>query len=155
MPEFAISPPNSLLRYDWLSAATHYAKHGKADADAEEGKSIRLRDRFDYGCSQKAVPKTPAVFKSPDDLSRVVDVPGNRGSCARHIDLGESSTCIEEPVNARTVVKRTDDLPHIVDAYGNRGSCARHIDLGEATAGVEEAVGDLLPAVLKPPDDLP
>src|SRR3954451_5197314 len=90
MPEFATNPSNSLLRYDWLFAAAHHAKHGKADADAEKGEGRRLRDRGSYRGSQKAV-VTRAVQKTPDDLPRIVDAGSARLECARHVDWGEAA----------------------------------------------------------------
>src|SRR3954453_8625000 len=77
MPEFATNPSNSLLRYDWLFAAAHHAKHGKADADAEKGEGRGLRNRDGCGGSQKAV-GTRAVAKPTDDLPRVVDAGSGR-----------------------------------------------------------------------------
>src|SRR4051812_28544633 len=99
MPEFATSPSNSLLRYDWLFAVAHHAKHGKADADAEKGESRGLRDRGSYGGSQEAVATRRAVGKSPDDLPHVVDALSKRSTSeweARHVDLGEAAAGVEE-----------------------------------------------------------
>src|SRR3954451_10431540 len=125
MPEFATNPSNSLLRYDWLFAAVHHAKHGKADADAEKGECRGLRNRGGCRGSQKAV-LTHAVGKSPDDLSRIINAIGERLGCARHIDLGEDPTGVEETVLARAVAKNPDDLPRVVDAESRRKGCARH-----------------------------
>src|SRR5215213_3238978 len=114
MPEFATNPSNSLLRYDWLFAAAHHAKHGKADADAEKGEGRGLRNRGGCGSSQEAV-GTRAVEKPTDDLPRVVDALSERLGCARHVDLGEAAAGVEEAVFTRTraVKKSPDALPRI------------------------------------------
>src|SRR3954465_13510085 len=95
VPEFATNPSNSLLRYDWLFAAAHHAKHGKADTDAEKGEGRGLRDRGGCGGSQEAVP-TRAVTKKTDNLPRVVDAIGRLRECARRVDWGEAAAGIEE-----------------------------------------------------------
>src|SRR4051794_25590468 len=98
MPEFAINPSNSLLRYDLLFAAAHHAKHGEADANAEKRESRGLRNRGGCGGSQKAVYIPRAVDKRTDDLPCVVDALGVRKVCARHIDLSEVAAGVEEAV---------------------------------------------------------
>src|SRR3954467_10839321 len=99
MPEFAISPSNSLLRYDWFFAAAHHAKHGKTDADAEKGKGRGLRDRGGCGGSQEAMGSKTALGKRTDYLPRVVDALSKRSTSdweARHVDLGEVAAGVEE-----------------------------------------------------------
>src|SRR4051794_6058726 len=55
-------------------AAAHHGDSNEANADAEEGKGRRLRDR----AGQETMAGTRAVDKIPDDLTRIVNAESSR-----------------------------------------------------------------------------
>ena len=82
-----------------------------------------------YRRCDKSAKKSCAVAKKPDDLAQVVDSLGIREGCARHIDCGEATPCVEEAVAACAVAELAGDLAQVIDAADQR-NLARHLDVG-------------------------
>ena len=82
------------------------------------------------------------IIERAHDLAVVADADGLGGSCARHVDGGEGTASVGEPVvdagGGEPVL--ADDLPVVADAVDERGGRAGHVDGGEGTAPVDEPV---------------
>jgi hypothetical protein len=80
------------------------------------------------------------IVERPHDLAVVADADSLGGSCAGHVDRGEGTAPVGEPVvdagSGEAVL--ADDLPAVADAVDERGGRAGHLDGGEGAAPVGE-----------------